>query len=235
MALPKPGVIFFIGPIGAGKGTQANALVEAIDGYTHFDTGRAIERVINDPKNQDDPAVRVEKERFVTGLLTTYEFKMRIITEGIQSIAREGRGVVLSGSPRTRVEAENLVPFLENIYGPDSTLVIHIAISEETAVFRNSRRRVCARCGRALVWTEENKNDAFCPRCGGELKTRVLDNEETIRKRYHVYETQTAEVIPYLESRGMPVYRVSGEAGPEEITLRVMDIFALELKKHNGR
>src|SRR3989344_9548574 len=99
MAFPRPSVILFMGPPGAGKGTQANAFVDAISGYHHFDTGRMIERAINDPKNQDDPAIGIEKERFAAGLLTSYEVKIRIFKKGITAIAGEGLGVVVSCSP----------------------------------------------------------------------------------------------------------------------------------------
>src|SRR3989344_5754337 len=230
MAFPRPSVILFMGPPGAGKGTQANAFVDAVSGYRHFDTGRMIERAINDPKNQDDPAIGIEKERFAAGLLTSYEFKMRIITEGINAIASEGMGVVLSGSPRTRHEAEQLTPFLQDIYGQDSIALIQLIIKPETTIFRNSHRRICSRCGRALVWTEENQSMTFCPECGGELKTRVLDTEEVIKKRLQEYEHRTAEVVQYLVASGVPVRKIDGEARPEEVTRHVLAVFE-ELKK----
>ena len=117
MTVPRPAVIIFIGPPGAGKGTQAALLSESNPGYRHFDTGRAIERALQEPKRQDDPEVRLERERFEKGYLTGSHFKMQIITDGIQKIAHEGFGIILSGSPRTRDEAEFVISFLMYIYG----------------------------------------------------------------------------------------------------------------------
>ncbi len=219
--MPRPAVIIFIGPPGAGKGTQATLFSESNSGYQHFDTGRSIERALTDPKRQDDPEVRLERERFEKGYLTGSHFKMQIITDGIQKIAREGFGIILSGSPRTREEAEFIIPFLSNLYGDGSLVIVHIEVPAETSIGRNSRRRVCKKCGQPLMSNPENDAMDFCPACGGELMRRVLDKEDIIEKRLVEYMHHTKEIIPYAVALGVRVVEVSGEGTPEEIHERI--------------
>ncbi|MEK7650147.1 MAG: nucleoside monophosphate kinase [Patescibacteria group bacterium] len=221
MTLPHPAVIIFIGPPGAGKGTQANLFVENHGGYRHFDTGRAIEKALADPKRQNDPEVRLERERFEKGYLTGSHFKMQIITDGVKQIAHEGLGIILSGSPRTREEAEFIIPFLASIYGEGQTAIINIEVPPEVSIGRNSRRRICKKCGQPLISTPENDAMDFCPVCGGELIRRVLDKEDIIEKRLVEYLRHTKEIVPFAVAIGVPVLEVAGEGTPEEIHERV--------------
>lgn len=223
MTTPRPAVIIFIGPPGAGKGTQANLLIESRAGYQHFDTGRAIEHALTDPKRQDDPEVRLERERFEKGYLTGSHFKMQIITDSIQKIAHEGLGIVLSGSPRTRDEAGFIIPFLMNLYGDGSIVIVHIEVPPETSINRNSQRRVCKKCGQPLMANAENNAMEFCPLCGGDLVRRVLDKEDIIEKRLVEYLHHTKEIIPYAVALGVPILEVSGEGTPEEIHERIKE------------
>ncbi len=217
MTVPRPAVIIFIGPPGAGKGTQATLFAESRDGYRHFDTGRAIERAIYDSKRKDDPEVQLERERFEKGLLTGSHFKMQIITDGIQKIAHEGFGIILSGSPRTKDEAEFIIPFLSDLYGDGSLVIVHIDVPPEISIMRNSRRRVCKKCGQPLISNAENDAIGFCPACGGELVRRVLDKEDIIAKRLIEYMHHTKEIIPYAVATGVNVLDVLGDGTPEEI------------------
>ncbi|MEK7630587.1 MAG: nucleoside monophosphate kinase [Patescibacteria group bacterium] len=221
MTPPRPAVIIFIGPPGAGKGTQATLFSESKPGYRHFDTGRAIERALYDPRRKDEPEIQLERERFEKGLLTGSHFKMQIITDGIQKIAHEGFGIILSGSPRTRDEAEFIIPFLSNLYGDGALVIVHIDVPAEVSINRNSRRRVCKKCGQPLISNPENDAMDFCPVCGGELMKRVLDKEDIIEKRLIEYMRHTKEIIPYAVALGVQVLDVSGEGTPEEICERV--------------
>src|SRR5678815_42699 len=123
--MAKPKALLFVGPPGSGKGTQAALLVGRFEEYRNFDTGRAIESVVMDPAVQDDPVIRTERERFEKGLLSTPSWTTHIIQEGVKRIAMSGFGVVLSGSPRTREEADMLIPLLTDIYGEGSIVVFH--------------------------------------------------------------------------------------------------------------
>ena len=209
--------IIFIGPPGSGKGTQAHIIEETFQGYRHFDTGRAIDRAVHDPRQSDNPVVQIERERFEKGYLTSSEFKIKIIREGIESIARDGKRIIFSGSPRTVDEARMLVPLLEEIYGAGSIVVIHLVIKKETTVYRNTRRRICKQCSAPLLWTLENEKIAFCPRCGGELVTRVDDFADVIETRLKEYSNFTEKVLPLFVAMNVPVYDIDGERDPDTI------------------
>lgn len=219
-------VIIFLGPPGSGKGTQADALVARFGFFTHFDTGHVIEKALSDPKHHDDPEIRMEYERFKKGLLNTPAWTMRIMKEGVDRIADSGQGIIFSGSPRTREEAEFLVPFLQQRYGQKSIIVLHLVVKEETSLFRNTHRRICKQCATPLLWSEENEQLAFCPLCGGELVTRVLDNEEAIRLRLKEYEHVTEHILPFFVALGVPIYEIDGEKSPDEVAKEIIEVVA---------
>lgn len=216
--MARPRAILFIGPPGAGKGTQAEALVSRFPEYQHFDTGHVIEKILTDPRNQDDPVIRSERERFEKGLLNTSSWTEETIREGVRRIATAGQGIVLSGAPRTREDVEFLVPLLGEVYGEGTIAVIHLVVKNETSIFRNTHRRVCKRCASALPWSIENEKLTYCPICGGELATRSLDNAKAIELRLREYLHCTETIFPYLEALGIPIFEVNGERAPSEVS-----------------
>ncbi|MEK7576752.1 MAG: nucleoside monophosphate kinase [Patescibacteria group bacterium] len=212
-----PRVIIFIGPPGSGKGTQAMLLVDRFEGYRHFDLGRAIELKVYDPQYQDDPVVRTERERFEKGLLTTPSWVQGIIREEMERIAHSGYGILSSGAPRTREDAEMMLPLLTQIYGDGSIAVLHILVSKETSIFRNMHRRICKRCGKALLWSQENEQLTYCPVCGGELVARSLDKSDVIEVRWHEYEHLTESILPLFTAFGIPIFDIQGDQPPEKV------------------
>ncbi len=225
--MAEPRVIIFFGPPGSGKGTQAEVILASSSGFHHFDTGRTIERVVHDPKLQDDPEICIERERFDKGYFTGSDFKMRIIRDGVASIAREGSGIIFSGSPRTVEEARMLVPLLEELYGVGSIVVFHLMVGPKTSIFRNSRRRVCTKCSASLMWSPENEKLAFCPVCGGELVRRLLDKPETITTRLSEHARLTNGILPLFKAMNIPVHDIDGEREPDKVA---QDIAAILLR-----
>ena len=215
MAFPR--IIIFIGPPGSGKGTQAQFLVDALTGYEHIDTGRIIARVIHDSKNQDDPIVRVQRERVEKGILVESDWAVGVIQESIRAAAARGAGVIFSGSPRKREEADTLLPFLEQLYGVDSRVIFHIKIKEEVAARRNIKRKICSKCNTPVAETSETKDIAFCLLCGGELRVRVDDKPEVMPTRLAEYRRLTEVLLPYFTALGIPIYEINGEETPQEV------------------
>lgn len=211
-----PQAILTFGPPGSGKGTQAERLEDKLNAV-HFDTGAWIEKVVHDPANAADPVIRRQRERYESGQLAEPSWVRDIVMQVIRRIAAEGKGVILSGSPRTVEEAEGVIPLLEELYGKQLISVFLLIVKPETSIFRNTHRRICEKCGTPLIWSEETKDLKTCPICGGRLITRVDDNEEDIKVRLERYRQETMPVIDFIRSRGIAVHEIDGEPSPKEV------------------
>ncbi|MEK7642854.1 MAG: nucleoside monophosphate kinase [Patescibacteria group bacterium] len=215
--MTQSSAIIFIGPPGSGKGTQANEVVKRFDGFWHFNTGRVLEEVLYADKNKEDPVIQIERLKFEAGELCSSEWVKSVVKDGIERIAATGKGIIFSGSPRTREEAEFMMPILLQMYGQGHVYVVHLAVSDETSIFRNTHRRVCKSCGTPFPWSEETKALAYCTICGGELKVRTLDNEKAMEERLYVYKHSAESILAFFVALGLPIFEVSGERSPEVI------------------
>lgn len=217
----KPSVIIVYGYPGSGKGTQAEKLAEHF-GFEHFNTGKVIEKTVYDPTNQNDPVIQREREIFKSGVLCTPEWVAEIVKKVISDLHNQGQGIVFSGSPRTLTEAEQLIPFLESLYDQANIHPLEIRIKTETAVFRNTHRRICEKNAHPLLYSPENEKLEFCPICGSKLVTRILDTVETMQVRIREYEERTFPILEYLKKRGYNVSEINGEPAPEIIFAEIL-------------
>lgn len=224
----RPLAIIFIGPPGSGKSTQATELVKRFDTLEHFDLGHVIEKTLYAEQNQNDPKVQEQKKRFEKGELVSSEWVMGLEKEHVMRVAQAGKGVIFSGSPREREEAEFLIPFLQETYGAGSILVFNIVVGEAMSLFRNTHRRICEDCGTVIVWSKNTEDDAFCPVCGGKLERRSLDTTEAIQYRLRVYEHHAEAILTLFVAIGLPIFQIDGERTPEEIAREIAGI----VKKH---
>ncbi|MFC1700962.1 adenylate kinase family protein [Patescibacteria group bacterium] len=204
-------VVIIYGAPGSGKGTQANELAKVLD-LEHFDTGKIIEKKVFDPKSKDDPIIQREKKNFENGDLCTPEWvSNEIVKKTVRKFNQDGKGIVFSGSPRTLPEARELIPILENLYNKENIYILRLNVKPETSIFRNSNRRVCSKCGHALVYNDENKKLNKCPKCGGELVKRVLDKIETIKVRLEEFKKRTEPIYSFLEGLGYKIIDIDGD------------------------
>jgi adenylate kinase len=222
MALPR--IFIFIGSPGSGKGTQAEMLARELSGYIHLDTGRAIKSILLDPRLQDDPVIRTQRERMEKGLIVDSEWVMKIVGNEIKKIGNSGNGIIFSGSPRDRAQADMLIPILESLYGEQSIAAFHLLINKEISLFRVTHRRVCAKCATPIQWSEENDALIFCTLCGGELVTRVDDKSEVVVRRISEYERLTETVLPMIVAMGIPVFDINGDKPPDTVHASILKI-----------
>jgi adenylate kinase len=206
--------IILLGPPGAGKGTQAQRLVEA-RGMVQLSTGDMLRAAVK----AGTPVGLKAKAVMEAGELVSDAIVSALIGEHLDQ--SEGKGAIFDGFPRTRHQAEALDLLLGE---RDRTLahVIELEVDEEALVERITGRFTCATC--SAPYHERFKPpvmDDTCDHCGGhEFKRRPDDNEQTVRTRMAEYRGKTAPILPYYEARSL-VKRVDGMASVEEVAAQI--------------
>ncbi|MGI6712060.1 MAG: adenylate kinase [Bacillota bacterium] len=202
--------LVLLGPPGAGKGTQAEVLVEKLN-IPHISTGDIFRQAI---KNGTDLGKKA-KEFMDAGKLVPDEVTVGIVRDRIcQKDCVPG--FLLDGFPRTVIQAEALDGILKELNtGLDA--VINIEVPKEKLISRLTGRRVCKGCGTTYhISFNPPKNDGVCNKCGGELHQRADDTEETVLNRLNVYEKQTAPLIEYYSKQGL-LKRINGDRPIDEV------------------
>ena len=182
--------VIFLGPPGAGKGTQAVRVCERL-GIPQIATGDILRRAMK----EGTPTGLAAKSYVDKGLLVPDEVVIAIVRE---RLAMEDcrKGYILDGFPRTVPQAEALAQFAQ------IDAVIDIEVSDEKLTERLSGRRVCLNCGGTYhVSTLGGKTT--CAKCGNELIQRNDDKAETVLSRLSVYHAQTAPLIDYYAQLGL--------------------------------
>lgn len=204
--------IILLGPPGAGKGTQAQRLVES-RGMVQLSTGD----MLRETRKADTPLGRQVADVMDSGALVSDEIVSAMIDDKLASLPPE-TGVIFDGYPRTAAQATALDEILA---GRDRKLdsVIELEVNEDALVERITGRYTCATCGKGYHDKfEQPKVEGTCDRCGGhEFKRRPDDNEETVRTRMAEYRAKTAPILPIYEARGI-VARVDGMAPMDDVT-----------------
>jgi adenylate kinase len=198
--------VAFLGPPGAGKGTQARDLAQEW-GVLHLATGDLLREAVA----AGSPLGREAKSYMDQGALVPDDVIIRMMAERL-SAADAGRGFILDGFPRTIAQAEALARLLKDL-GQTLDAVVYFDVSEPELLRRLTGRRVCRACGHSYHLTSNPPRRAgVCDACGGELYQRDDDAEATVRNRLDVYRRQTAPLLDYYRQRNL-LAPVSGE-GP---------------------
>lgn len=188
--------LIFLGPPGAGKGTQAVRVCERL-GIPQISTGDILRRAI---KNET-PTGLAAKAYIDRGQLVPDSVVIDIVRERLEHEDCKG-GFLLDGFPRTVAQAEALERFAR------IDAVIDIDVSDEKLVDRLSGRRVCLSCGGTYHVSRLN-GSTTCEKCGSELIQRDDDKAETVLSRLTVYHAQTEPLIAFYTQRGL-LRRVDG-------------------------
>lgn len=207
--------LIFLGPPGAGKGTQARTLA-AERGIPQIATGDMLREAV-----AGGTRLGIEAKSYMDrGALVPDEVVVGLVAERLA--ADDARsGFILDGFPRTVAQAEALGRFLKD---RDLVLdrVIFFEVSEGELLRRLTGRRVCRRCGATYHLASSPSTSAGrCDRCGGGLYQREDDSEATVQRRLEVYAAQTAPLLDYYRSRGL-LFSVAGEGSPETIGRAVL-------------
>ena len=185
--------LILLGAPGAGKGTQAELLIEKL-GIPGISTGNILRAAI---KNGTPTGVKA-KAFMDDGKLVPDEVIIGIINE---RLAEEdcANGYILDGVPRTIAQAEAIEKA-----GILFDHVISIEIADETIINRMSNRRVCEDCGASYhLVAVPPKVEGVCDKCGGKLVQRKDDAPETVKARLDVYHQETEPLKGFYAERGL--------------------------------
>jgi adenylate kinase len=204
--------ILLFGKPGAGKGTQAPRVAEALRVPT-LATGDVLRSA-----QREGTALGLKAKAYMEkGDLVPDEVILGIVGETLAK-TEYAHGVVLDGVVRTVPQAEGLDRVLANLKRRLDA-VLQFDIDSDDIVSRLSGRTVCEKCQTPYTGREPGSR---CDKCGGELVRRKDDDADAVRNRLAVYEKQTAPVLAWYERHGARVVTVSAVGDVAEVTTRAL-------------
>ena len=212
--------LILLGPPGAGKGTQAQRIVEK-HGIPQLSTGDMLRAAV---KAGTDVGKRA-KAVMDAGNLVSDDIVNAIVSERIDA-PDCANGFILDGYPRTLVQADSVDVMLAS-KGMKLDVVIEIQVDDAVLVGRVSGRYTCANCGAGYHdHMQKPKVEGVCDKCGStEFKRRPDDNAETMTTRLQDYYKKTSPLIGYYHAKGL-LKSVDGMAEIDDVTKSIEDILA---------
>ncbi|HWQ88503.1 MAG TPA: adenylate kinase [Desulfitobacteriaceae bacterium] len=204
----------FLGPPGAGKGTQAAAFVEHFN-IPHISTGNMFREAI---KAGTVIGLKAKKYKYA-GSLVPDDLTIRIVQERLNHVDCAS-GFLLDGFPRNVAQASALDMILRS-HEIKLDGVINFEVQEKKLLNRITGRRVCCHCGATYhqLFNPPAKEE-ICDKCGSELHQRPDDTLETAQNRIRIYNEQTEPLINYYRSQGL----ITGVQGDQKIDIVLQDI-----------
>jgi adenylate kinase len=200
--------IIFLGPPGAGKGTQAQKICAELN-IPQISTGDILRRAMKEPTETGLKAKKfIDAGELVPDAVIIDIVKERLAMEDCR------KGYILDGFPRTVPQAEALDTFAT------IDCVIDLDVADQVLIDRLSGRRVCVKCG-ATYHVSMLKGETKCSVCGEELIQRNDDKAETVKNRLEVYHAQTAPLIGYYEKKGL-LKKIDGDQGMDRTTHAIL-------------
>ncbi len=188
--------IILLGAPGSGKGTQAKLLAEKYK-IPQISTGDLLRAAVAAGTSLG----RLAKVTMDAGQLVSDEIVLGMIQDRLAAPDTR-KGFILDGFPRNIQQAEALDSLLERLSQPLQAALL-IEVDVDILMQRLTGRRTCESCGQTYnIYTSPSRLDDKCDKCGGNLRHRADDNEETIGSRLRVYEAQTTPLLAYYRKQG---------------------------------
>jgi adenylate kinase len=210
--------LILLGPPGAGKGTQAQRIVEK-HGIPQLSTGDMLRAAV---KAGTEVGKRA-KALMDAGSLVNDDVVIGIVSERIDQ-PDCARGFILDGFPRTLVQADATEKMLSS-KGMKLDVVIEMQVDDSVLVDRVSGRYTCANCGTGYHdRLQKPKVEGVCDKCGStEFKRRPDDNADTMTTRLRAYYKETSPLIGYYHAKGL-LKSIDGMAEIDEVTASIETI-----------
>lgn len=208
--------LVLLGPPGAGKGTQASAIVNEYK-IPHISTGDMFRENINNNTDLGKEA----KKYMDQGNLVPDELVVSMVADRIKKDDCKD-GFLLDGFPRTLVQGEELDKVLSSL-GLKLDRVINLDLDESVVVERIIGRRICPECGATYhVKFNPPKEENICDKCSSKLLQREDDTKEVVEQRYRVYEEQTEPLIDYYNKQNL-IMNIDGSKDIDEISKDIIE------------
>ncbi len=207
--------ILFMGPPGAGKGTQAEKIIAEFN-IPHISTGDAFRLAMK----EETPLGLKAKEYVDQGLLVPDEITNGIVKERLAQSDCD-QGFLLDGFPRTLQQAEALDGMLQEL-GRSIDHVVNLKVDRGFLLARLTGRRICKTCGTTYhVMFNPPKLEGICDKDGGELYQRSDDTEAKVGTRLDEYTSKTAPLLDYYSGKGL-LREVDGEKDINVVTNEII-------------
>jgi adenylate kinase len=208
--------VVFLGPPGAGKGTQGIRLA-SFWGVPHIASGVLLRRILQDePASELNSAIRVIEQ----GNLVSDDTVATVVFRELDTEAAQN-GFVLDGYPRSARQAQDLEAHLAQT-GRDLDAVIGLVIREEALVARLSGRLTCNNCGASYhIVNDPPRQEGICDRCASSLVVRDDDQPGPIRTRLALYRERAEPLLKFYRERGL-LREVDAEGGEEDVFARIL-------------
>ena len=208
--------IILLGPPGVGKGTQAQLLANKYN-LLQISTGDLLREEVA----LSSPVGRKVEQYMRKGHLVPDDIMFEIVDSML--IENRDQDILFDGFPRNLNQARNLEKSLAQL-GQTIDIAIEMHLDEDDIVKRLINRRYCSKCGRIYNYiTDPPTKDGVCDADGQKLLKREDDNEEVIKKRFQIYQTETRPLISYYKS--LNVYkRIEAQGNQEEVSSMLSEI-----------
>lgn len=204
--------IVFLGPPGAGKGTQASIIAQKAAIPT-ISTGAMLREAMAQGTELGKEAARYTEK----GELVPDEVVIGIVAKRLEQ-PDCAAGYILDGFPRTVAQAQALDEMSPNAID----LALSLEVPDEDIIERLTGRRECGKCGATYhIKNNPSAKGDKCEKCGGELVTRADDQIDTIRNRMNVYHAQTEPIKEYYQRCGK-LKCVDGVGAVDEIAAKLL-------------
>ena len=211
--------IMFIAAPAAGKGTQAELVVQKY-GIPHISTGDILREI----SKEDSEIGNYVAETLSSGKLVKDEITYQLIEDRLKKDDCKN-GYIIDGFPRNIEQANEYDKILEKL-GYEVGNVIHINVDKNTLEKRITGRKICEDCNTIYNINDKNSSpqvESICDNCGGKLYQRSDDNLESFQTRYNTYEEKTAPIIEHYRKQGV-LKEVNGDDSVENIFKKIDEI-----------